>query len=316
MDREGLLGDLKALHHGRGLRRAGVRGWLGPDLLEALGATPQHSDAELRVALARLLALHTQALPRDLRELFRTAVGLDVDLPRLEDRMERAAEGMDRSVRVLRRRLREAEVLMADAILHQRASTNEWWDAQGWQWLGLDASLVLRDDAVMSLRHEVLALTAQPKYASLMFTIPGILPGDEEPTFEALLGFTILQVERTGPTGWRLSLELPRDLGPGEAVDTVIRIRVPRASALQPYVVLAPLRETPHARVEVDFGDSFPGTSYWVLNGVLPTDLGPVGTMPVPRDAKPAVGRVTCDFTPRVGLAYGIAWDQLEPKPA
>ena len=96
----------------------------------------------------------------------------------------------------------------------------------------------------------------------------------------------------------------------------MIRIRVPRASALQPYVVLAPLRETPHARVEVDFGDSFPGTSYWVLDGVLPTDLGPVGTMPVPRDAKPAVGRVTCDFTPRVGLAYGIAWDQLEPKPA
>ena len=51
MDREGLLGDLKALHHGRGLRRAGVRGWLGPALLEALGATPQHSDAELGTKL-------------------------------------------------------------------------------------------------------------------------------------------------------------------------------------------------------------------------------------------------------------------------
>ena len=47
MDREGLLGDLKALHHGRGLRRAGVRGWLGPALLEA-------RDELRRVLLARV----------------------------------------------------------------------------------------------------------------------------------------------------------------------------------------------------------------------------------------------------------------------
>ena len=49
-----------------------------------------------------------------------------------------------------------------------------------------------------------------------------------------------------------------------------------------------------------------------MLDGVLPADGGPGGTMPVPRDAKPAGGRVTCDVTPRVGLAYGIAWDTLD----
>lgn len=306
MTHDGLLQDLKALHLGRGLRRPDVRTWAGPDLLEVLGASTQHTDAEPRVALSRLLARHTQALPQDLRYLFRMAVGLEVDLPLLEDRMEVASRTLDRSTRVLRRRLREAEVLVADALLHQR-STGNWWDSQGWEWLGMAARLVLREDAVVTLEQRVLALSAQEKYIHEMFTIPGMAE-HEEPTFEAVEGVTIVQVERTSPTHWRLSMELPRELGAGESLDTSVRVRIPRASAMRPLLVIAPVRDNLRAEVEVDFGAASAATSYWVLDGVLPTELGLAGTMPIPSDAQPALGVVHRSFTPRVGFAYGIAW--------
>ncbi|HHU38634.1 MAG TPA: hypothetical protein GXZ45_05065 [Propionibacterium sp.] len=307
MHRDGLLEDLKALHHGRGLRRPHVRSWVGPDLLEALDAAPHHTDAELRVALARLLARHTHSLPRDLRHLFRTAVGLEADLPLLEQRIALVAEELDRSPRVLRRRLREAEVLIADAILHVRGDGGNWWDSKGWQWMGVGVRLVLREDAVVTLDQEVLALSAQQKFIHEMFTIPGLTAG-EEPVFEAVAGVDIVQVERPSLTSWRLSMELPREMGPGETLDTTVRVLVPRASALEPYVALAPVREYSRAAVEVDFGAASAATSYWVLDGVLPTQLGPAGKLEVPPDAQPAVGRVRHEFTPRVGLVYGIAW--------
>ncbi len=308
MTREGLLRDLKAVHHGRGVRRPKVRSWAGPDLLAIMDASPTHTDAELRSALAQLLTRHSQPLPKDLRYLFRVAAGLGSDAPALNERLESAAQALDRSVRVLRRRLRDAELLVADSLLHQRPDAANWWDAQGWQWLGVGADLVLREDAVLTLEQEVLALTAQPKFIHEMFTIPG-LTADEEPTFEAVADLTIVQVERTGPTGWRLSLELPDDLVGGETVATMLRIRVPRASALQPFMVMAPVRDNSRTSVTVDFGAATAATSYWVLDGVLPSDLGPAGTMVVPPDAKPAMGRVHCTFErTRIGLAYGIAW--------
>lgn len=308
MAREGVLQELKALSNGRGLRRPDVRSWVGPDLLEVMGASPRHTDAELRSVLARLLTRHSQPLPKDLRYLFRVAVGLGADLPRLEGRLTLASQKLDRSTRVLRRRLREAEALVADSLLHQQGDTAHWWDAQGWQWLGVGAHLVLREDAVLTLDQEVLAMTAQPKFIHEMFTIPGLTAG-EEPLFEAISGIQIVQVERTGAMGWRVSMELPHDLAGGEAVGTTLRIRVPRASALQPYMALAPVRDSSRAMVTVDFGAATAATSFWALDGVLPSDLGSVSTAAIPPDAMPAMGLASRTFErPRVGLAYGIAW--------
>ena len=307
MTREGVLQDLKALHHGRGVRRPNVRSWVGPDLLMVLRASPSHTDAELRSALAQLLTRHSQPLPADLRYLFRVAAGMGADRPALEARLTLAGHKLKRSVRVLRRWLREAESLVADSLLRQGAEVANWWDAQGWQWLGAGTHLVLREDAVLVLDQEVLALTAQPKFVHEMFTIPGLAP-DEEPAFEAVAGLEVVQVERTGPAGWRLSLELPRDLADGETLATTLRIRIPRASALQPYMAVAPVREATEVVVSVDFGAN-PAKAYWVLDAVLPSDLALVGTMPLPADAMPATGRVSRTFPrPRVGLAYGIAW--------
>lgn len=189
MSREGLLRDLKALHHGRGIRRAKVRSWLGPELADILGVAPHHADADVRVALARLLARHSQPLPRDLRHLFRLGVGLETDLPYLEDRLGEASEQYDRSTRVLRRRLRDAEILVADALLRERAPAGAWWDSQGWQWLGARQALVLRADAVLTLDYDVLALSPHQKHVTFRFTVPG-LRLDEEIECTAVEGIT------------------------------------------------------------------------------------------------------------------------------
>lgn len=305
MRREGLLRDLKALHHGRGIRRPKVRSWVGPDLMEVLDASAGRTDAELRSSLAQLLTRHSQDLPQDLRHLFQFGLALRSDLPMLEARLELAAKSLDRSVRVVRRRLRDAEAMVADSLLRCRPEAPGWWDAQGWQWLAVGGRLVLRTDAVLTLDQEVLALTAQPAFVHEMFTIPG-LADDEEPVFEAASGVTVVQVERTSRTGWRVSMELPAGLTEGETVPASLRVRVPRVSALQPYLAFAPVRETPSLSVEVDFGDAM---SWWVLDGVLPSDLGPAGTMAMPVDTATGVGLVRVAFDrPRVGLAYGIAW--------
>lgn len=310
MNREGMLQDLKALHSGRGLRRVNLRASIGPDLGAAVGAASHGTDAELRAALGRFLARHSQPLPDDLRHLFRMAVGLEANHPTLEQRMELVGQTQDRSVRVLRRRLREAEELVADSVLDQQAGQGNWWDAVGWQWLGIGLHLVLRRDAVLTMDQEVLALADGQRFVHGMFTIPRLDP-HEEPTFEAVAGVTLLQVERTSPTGWRLSYELPRELAVGESLLTQVRMRLPRASALQPYLAIAPVRDYPRAVVEVDFGTRSGVQSCWVLEGVLPSDLGEPGTLPAARDARPASGLVRREFTSmHVGLAYGIAWQR------
>lgn len=312
MQREGLLDDLKALHHGRGLRRPRVQSWLGPDLREALRVTPGLSDAELRSGLARLLARHTQALPHDLRYLFRVAVGLEADQPMLEQRLTIASVRLDRSLRVLRRRLRTAEELVADSLTAARGSEPRWFDARGWQWLASAYDLVLRDDATLTMRRGVHALSSHHRFIHEMFTIPGVEP-DEEVTFRAPAGLEIVGVERVSSTGWRLSLELPRELRVGETHETVLQLRVPRARALSPFFVVAPVREIPLVHVGVDFGNPSPATRWWPLDGVLPSDLWHQDA-PRPADASPAHGVARCDFTaPRVGLAFGIAWNWAQP---
>ncbi len=308
MQREDLLGDLKALHHGRGIRRARVQSWLGGTLKEVLGATPGLSDAELRSALARLLARHTRALPQDLRYLFRVAAGLEADHPILEQRLTVASVRLDRSIRVLRRRLRTAEELVADSLAAERVSEPQWFDARGWQWLASAYDLVLRTDAMLTMRRSVHALSSHNKFIHEMFTIPGVGP-DEEVTFTARAGLSIIGVERVSATGWRVGLELPRELAPGEEHETVLQLRVPNARGLSPFFVVAPVREIPLVHVAVDFGDESQATQWWPLDGVLPSDLWHQYTAPRSVDALPARGVARRDFTaPRVGLAFGIAW--------
>lgn len=301
MDRDALLVEVKSLHRGRGIRRPDARTWLGPNLLEVMQAAPTLSDAELRRGLAKLLARHTQELPQDLRWLFRTAVGLSLDRPRLKQRLAIAEEKLDRRPRVLRRYLRNAELLMVDSMLDQTAA-KDLFASDGWQWAEQDVHLTVRDDAVLVLNRTLDCLTDDQLYMHEVFTVPG---GGAELEFRGEKGLRVARVERVTPSTWQGGLELPPGLERGASAETSLRITAPKAPMLGTFMVIVPIREISRLRVTVDFGAES-GVRSWRIDG-MPTwweDLagGAATATEVPV-------RSESFQRPRAGLAYGVGWN-------
>lgn len=292
--------ELKALHRGRGIRRPDVRRWLGPGLLGAIGADPDLTEAELRTALAQLLAERTERLPRDLCRLFRAACGLSLDRPTLEERLHVVERQLDRSTRVLRRHLRQAEDLIAESL--ERAAPADVFGHDGWQWLAHDVTLVLREQAVATYERTLIALSDHQKYIHEAFTVPGLQNGQME--FEAISGLRIVTVERSKQHTWMVGMELPDTLRQGESLETVFRITITPACALRPFMVLAPVRRTPAVTISVDFGDPPLGPS-WRVEDFVPYGGEPVA---VPASASWVPVRRETFVLPRPGLVYGIAW--------
>lgn len=300
--------ELKDLHRGRGVRRAGVTTWLGPELRSVLALDADAAEEGARTALIALIREHAEAFPRDLRYLFLVATGVTVDAPMLTDRLAVAGQALDRSPRVLRRRLREAEELFVNALVHAQERPAGPFDDRGWQWVDFDLELKLRKQAVLTVTRTMLALTDGQATFHEAFVIPHLTDDSIEVTFEAVQALTIEDVTRTAPSTWEVNFRLPDTLMRGETIRTGLRVRVPSPRLLNPYIALAPIRPTRHVRVSVDFGDSGLAREAWLLDGGFTSDIArrpasfpslDVATHPV----------VTGTFEhPRAGLAYGVGW--------
>lgn len=309
-----LRAELKELHRGRGIRRPAVRSWLGPELQGFLGLTATTPDDDARNALVQLIREHTGAFPRDLRYLFLVAAGVLVDHPFLEERLAVAEKALDRSARVLRRRLRTAERLLADSLLQTYSEGTGPFEDKGWQWEEHHFDLVLRDSARLTLNRSLRALADHQKYIHESFVIPGPLAPGTAMTFRARSGFSVLDVDHSSPNSWGVTLELPHTLTRGQTLDTSLVVTVPSARALNPFMVLAPVRPCRQASISVDFGDPPAAASWWVVDGALPSDVLSSRVSEV-RDAA-AHPVATSHFTaPRAGLAYGIGWTWAPPAP-
>ena len=207
-----LRAELKELHRGRGIRRPAVRSWLGPELQGFLGLTATTPDDDARNALVQLIREHTGAFPRDLRYLFLVAAGVLVDHPFLEERLAVAEKALDRSARVLRRRLRTAERLLADSLLQTYSEGTGPFEDKGWQWEEHHFDLVLRDSARLTLNRSLRALADHQKYIHESFVIPGPLAPGTAMSFRARSGFSVLDVDHSSPNSWGVTLELPHTL--------------------------------------------------------------------------------------------------------
>lgn len=309
MQSDQLLLDLKALHPGRGVRRPRIRTWLGPELTRVLHPTDTTTDAELASVLITLLLHQTETLPRDMAWLFRLASGITSDLPHLESRLAVAEKRLERSTRVLRRQLRHAERLLADAIHASHAERSDFFAATGWKFVAHGLDLVLREDAVLTIDRTVIALRGSQHHLVDAFHLPGIRP-DEEVEFEGVHGLKVTRVERRSATMWRLSVTLDHKLGTGDSLPTMLRVRVPRARAMAPFFVLAPVREIGEARVTIDFGDPPVAASVWPIDGVMATEVvtgSPLdGVTPEPLASPVVAARYTA---PKIGFAYGFGWE-------
>lgn len=308
MDEISLRAELKELHRGRGVRRTDVRAWLGPQLQEILGIASSTSDDDARQALVELIREQTDVFPRDLKYLFLVGTGIVVDQPFLEGRLAVAEQALDRSSRVLRRRLRTAEQLLADSLSQRYLAHTGPFEDKGWQWEDHQFDLKLRETAQLTLTRTLRALADHQKFIHESFVIPGPLRTGSELAFRAVSGCTVLDVDHSSPSTWGVTLQLPHTLTRGQNLETTLVVTVPDARALHPFAVLAPVRACRSAQITVDFGVPPVADSWWVIDGALPSDVvsfvpgdGRVDAMERPVGSGTFVG-------PRLGLAYGIGW--------
>lgn len=310
VDEAGLLAELRDLHRGRGIRRVAVRAWLGPLLREAAGIDQAMSDETARSRLVDLLREKTAAFPRDLRYLFEVASGIAIDRPFLEDRLALAEKALDRSQRVLRRRLREAERLLADSLLPGTTDVvADRFDLRGWEWVTQDYHLSFDPVPVFTVARTVRALHKPLTSMREMFIFPHPAADSEVLRVEAVSGCRSTEVQRESGTGWSLGWELDEPLPPGQTHDMVVRLIPPGLHVLAPVVGIGPLRPMRRLRLTVDFGDPPVATSAWRLDGAMSSLL--LAYTEGSQRYDPAVTRVvTAEFdNPRVGLMYALAWE-------
>lgn len=309
MDEVAISAELRELHRGRGIRRPNIQRWLGAELQRILAIDPTTNDDEARAALIKLLDENTQAFPRDLRYLLLMASGVSSDEPFLEQRLAVAERVLDRSPRVLRRRLRIAEQLLGETLAVAHADIRGPFNDHGWSWEDHELDLVLADDATLTLTRTVRSLTDRPKQIHEAFGIPGSLEPGTDLTFTAVEGLSVVEVLRPSKTLWRVTLELPADLARGEVRPTTLQVHIPRARAMNPFVALAPLRPARSLKVNVDFGTPSAASRAWVLDGVISSDMAGLGNEV--RDLNLATStKVSASFSrPYPGLAYGIGWE-------
>lgn len=311
MERDDLLRELRDLHRGRGVRRPDVGDWLGPELAGIIHLTPHTSDEDARTALVVLLTRLLRPFPQDLALLFRTASGIAEDAPFLEDRLRGLESPLQRGPRALRRRLRQAEQLLADALLQEFGTRVDPNEARGWQWVTQDMELTLGTDAVVDFRRTLQALDDHQKYFSEEFFIPAVEPHDDVQV-EAVKGVTLLAVDDSVRGRWHLTLEMPRALRRGQELDTHVRVRLSRARALQPFLAIAPARTTRSTGVTIHFGTPPQARRVWIIDAVFPVAV----TLDDPSRQYldlTDTSDVSVSFSnPHLGLAYGVGWEWID----
>lgn len=310
VDEAGLLAELRELHRGRGVRRPALRTWCGPQLREAAGIDAEMSDAVARATLVEFLKDRIGSFPRDLRYLFEVASGISVDRPFLEQRLALAEKALDRGPRVLRRRLRSAEQLLADGLLPDEPdAAGDPFDLRGWEWVAQDYRLRFDPEPEFTIVRSIRALRRPLTSIREMFVFPHPAGGDAVLGAEGLAGCRLMTLERESPNGWAVEWSLDEPLPPGATRTLAVRIRPPGRHVMAPIIGIGPLRPMRLLRLSVDFGDPPVASSAWRLEGVMSTLL--LNYIDGSERYDPAVTReVSVEFeNPKPGLMYALAWE-------
>lgn len=307
VNRDALIQELRALLRGRGVRRSDLRDALGPELTHVAAITPDMSADAVRTALISALSDPLEKFPRDLRLLYEAATGIADDSPLLEERLLSLYDKLHRGPRVLRRRLRQAEQLLADALIQAHGVPDSDRDAGGWQWVTQDLSLVLGEGAQLDMRRTLLALDDHQRFVSESAYVTDIRDGDSVEV-EVVSGAELVAVDDSTRGRWTFTLQTPHELQRGQELETHIRITLSRARALSPYLMLAPVRPIRAASMRVDLGTPLVGEQPWLVDGVFAAALA----LPDPARVELPLDETHCVtgvFTKlQAGHAYGIGW--------
>lgn len=180
---------------------------------------------------------------------------------------------------------------------------------EGWRWDAQSFALMLRDDAVITMRRSLVALADHQRYVHESLVIPGYGGREDDLHFRAVKGLTVLDIDHPSPTRWGATWQLARPLAKGERCDTETQVRIPRANAMMPLLMLAPIRPVRRIDVRVDFGVPSAADTAWSVEGAVGADpTGPVRRRLTAADLRENPVLEESFVNPRVGLVYGIGW--------
>lgn len=303
-DPDPLLEELARMHRGRGLRTPDLRRHLGPALREVLGLdddqlTPNAVLDELREAIT--------LLPQDLQVVFLHGLGARSSEPYLGERLAAAGAALSRDARTVRRRLSDANALVAQAL---RAPVLTSPTARPVRYLSHEATTDLRHPGVrLTSTKVVLRRRSGPIIVQERFGTPGSTA--QEPALE-VRGAALQQVTAVSGSVWQATLELP-DGDPHTTAAYSVVVSADRAS-LSPFTVVVPMQVLNSCSVTVHLGDLHPVTAVREVRGELPVTLYEERPSQGSEPTSPTL-RMDVD-RPQLGLAFGFAWawsDHLSP---
>lgn len=299
--------ELQALQRGRGVRRPGIRTWLGPLLCGLVAPHPEAvSDRQLREQLVELLVDAAQALPGDLCGLFLVASAIESDEPLLKKRLEWASTRYDRDARTLSRYLRRAEALLAELLIQAAEEVESPYDSGAWVTTRMEPALSVDRPRPVARVGQVIRSTRED-LAEFRQTVAVAVPpvDDVEPVITGLQGCVLTGVRRASDRSWIATFDVPPPQL-GRSRTTLYEVEFPDPESLQPFAAYAPLRGCASLEVRVQFDPDNIPAAIWRVDAV-PTAL----VTDRPRGARsltPREGRVAAEFTGlRPGYAYGLA---------
>lgn len=303
MDERSVAAELARLQRNRGLQSGDLSGRVGPGLAQLTGFNASRVDA--RASLTRQLMLASASLPPDLKLVFaRACATRPDDRPGLTERLDTVAKYIDRSREVARRRLDDANLLVAGRLLQGRGDDRGWFiDALSVQVDFTDPSPVYKAShtvvvtaPTVSTLTEKISLPGNGRDVGLEFLVSG----------QAQLG----SIRRIHPQTWEVTMTLDRTFSCGEAIEYETAVRLPDRRDAPPMSVMVPMRDCGMFATRVKLAGL--ATAVWVLDGVTPptvSDERPTGSLIDPGvEPEPAVE--FRNLTP--GMAYGLRWTWSE----
>lgn len=297
-----LISDLKVLRKGRGLFVSRIDERVGTTLRTVCEVTDSDGPAEIRHKVGERLGNWAKKLPPDLRVAVMAAFAIapDARLPLYQDRVNLAAEKLNRDPRTARRRIDDGIhhlAQLAAAFVPKQNSRSH--GITRWHTAELRTTLALDRE-----RPEVL------EQRRIIADIDDLSEVDITVTAGALgvdmfHGGTL--VTRGGRRG-AYSLRLPEPLQHGQSHDFALRARLGREQHARPW--FAVLLEHPCATLDlrVRFDRRRVPAPITAFGHVHPRDFASAaGGVTVYADAAGEVQASFTDLTP--GMAYGVRWD-------
>jgi hypothetical protein len=304
--------EISALHKGRGLQAGDLDSRIGPLLRELAGTT---DAAAYRQALMAEIDKCAARLPDDYRVAIQASLALSAetaDEPLFTRRADRLAEKLNRDVRTVQRRIREAERRLAEVIaaeLRRRRGRSPV-APNGWYVAELRAILRLGTDTVESEENRRIVATRE-NLTEVMAWLD--LPSDTnqpggELRAEIRYGGHLLRKEEPSRNRFNLLVQLPRPLQPGDEHEFGLMLRVPRHMLRLPHYLVTPECQFNKADLTVRFDPE--RLPRWIRR----VDGETVRTFDNPQPSgdpliPDATGEVRQEFRDlALYLGYGIQW--------